>query len=268
MPTESSSSYSRRWPAFGRLAAIGAVARRGRPGPGVAEARGYNLLFVALVVPPVLLMLVLALTQEPLRGDLTRPGGYTEADYGWNQPQERFSPPIVSTRYDRPFDVVVLGDSFSANLKGQTDPGAFWTNVFAKRTGLSVVVVTRFDMTLADLLRHPVFLRTPPRLLILETVERYLIRDFVFEPDERIGRFDRRCRVENHALPALPALRSLTVKPVPWVRDTTPEINFDQAANFLWKTPSDAGSRMSICPTIRIGGPRPTELPPTPRSVH
>lgn len=234
MPTEPSSSYSlRRWPVFRRMAKVGAFAKWAGARP--ADARVYNLLFIVLVIPPVLTMLVLALTQEPLRGDLTRPGGYTEAEYGWNQPQERFSPALVSMRYDRPFDVVVLGDSFSSKLGGQTDPGAFWTNFFAQRTGLSIVVVTRFDMTLADLLRHPVFLRTPPRILILETVERYLIRDFVLEVDQRVGRFDRHCRAETHRLPALPAFRSLTAKPVPWVRDTRPEVNFDQAANFLWK---------------------------------
>jgi hypothetical protein len=236
MPTEPGSSYSqqRRWPAFNRMAMVNALVKW--VGARPADARSYILLFVAVVIPPILIMLVLALTQEPLRGDLTRPGGYTESDYGWNKPQERFSPPLVSTRYDRPFDVVVLGDSFSANLRGQTDAGAFWPNYLAQRTGLSTVVVTRFDMTLADLLRHPVFLRTPPRVLILETVERYLIRDFVHEADQRVGRSEGHCGVEVHRLPALPAFRALNTTPVPWVRDTRPEVNFDQAANFLWKT--------------------------------
>jgi hypothetical protein len=233
------------------MAMVNALARwaGGRP----ASARGYNVLFIAAVIPPVLIMLVLALTQEPLRGDLTRPGGYTEAEYGWNQPQERFSPPLVATRYDRPFDVVVFGDSFSSSLRGQTDPGAFWPNFLAQRTGLSTVVVTRFDMTLADLLRHPEFLRQPPRLLILETVERYLIRDFVLEVNERVGRFDRHCRLETHRLPALPAFRPLTVQPVPWTRDTEPEVNFDQAANFLWKAASRDVLGIDATRVVRLG---------------
>lgn len=234
MATErGSSDAQQRWAPSGWMAAIRAVAKRSGARPD--DSRRYNLLFAAVVIPPVLIMLALALTQEPLRGDLTRPGGYTEADYGWNQPQERFSPPLASMRYDRPFDVVVLGDSFSSNPEGQTDPGAYWTNFLAQRTGLSVVVVSRFDMTLEDLLRHPVFVRAPPRLLILETVERYLIRDFVLEADERLGRFDRHCRLEVHRLPALPAFRPVNARPVAWVRDMEPEVDFDQAANFLWK---------------------------------
>jgi hypothetical protein len=252
MPSEPSSFVARRrLPLLERVAALcAAIASRWA---GHADPRRYNRIFAAVVIPPVLVMLTLALWQEPLRGDLTRPGGYAEDQYGWNQPQERFSPPFAATRYDRPFDVVVLGDSFSTNPTGQTDPGAYWTNFVAQRTGLSVVAVSRFDMTLADLLRHPVFVKTPPRLLILETVERYLVRDFVLEVDMRMGRIDRTCTVEGRELPHVPHFRPIKVAPVPWQRDTRPEVDFDQAANFLWKAVRRHLFNIDTTRVIRLG---------------
>lgn len=222
-----------------------------------ANARRYNRLFAVVIAPPVLVMLALALWQEPLRGDLTRPGGYAEDEYGWNQPQERFSPPFASVRYDRPFDVVVLGDSFSINPTGQTDPGTYWTNFVAQRTGLSIVAISRFHMTLAELLRHPVFVETPPRLLILQTVERYMVRDFVLDVDRRMGRVDRDCRFAAQELPPLPGFRPVNARPVPWLRDTTPEIDFDQAANFLWKVVRRHVFGVDTTRVIRLGLVRP-----------
>jgi len=256
MPSEPTSSIARRSrPLLDRMAALHAFIRWANERS--ANARRYNLLFAAVVIPPVLVMLALALWQEPLRGDLTRPGGYAEDQYGWNQPQERFSPPFTSERYDRPFDVVVLGDSFSTNPTGQTDPGTYWTNYFAQRTGLSIVAVSRFHTTLAELLRHPVFVKTPPLLLILETVERYMVRDFVTEVDVRVGRFDRSCVLAEQALPPLPDFRPVRVAPVPWERDTRPEVNFDQATNFLWKAVRRHLFDIDTTRVIRLGLDRP-----------
>lgn len=234
MPSESSPSIAPRRSLFASIATLLGIAR----GPaGRADPRRYNLVLAAVVLPPVLVMLILALTQEPLRGDLTRPGGYAEADYGWRQPQERFSPPLASSRYDRPYDIVILGDSFSANVGGQTDPGAFWSNYLAQRTGLSVAVLALDppDMTPERLLHHPVFVRSPPKLLILETAERYLLRDYAIEIDARVGRIEQSCRPQSRRLPPFPAFAPLDVAPVPWERDTVPEINIDQAANYFWK---------------------------------
>jgi hypothetical protein len=220
---------------------------------GGADPRSYNRLFAAIAIPPVLVMLILALTQQPLSGDLTRPGGYTEAEYGWNLPQERFSPPLVSTRYDKPYDIIVLGDSFSHIHGGQTDPGAFWTNFVAQSTGSSVVVLTRFDITLTELLQHPIFVRTPPYLLILETVERYLVRDYVTEVEQRVGQLRPTCRTETKDLPPLPTFRAIRREPAPWVRDTAPTVDFDQAANFLWKAVLRHGLGIDNTPIVQLG---------------
>ncbi len=254
MPNGTSTSIA----LFRRFAVLRGRAAR-RTG-GRADARRHNRLLAAVVLPPVAIMLVLALTQEPLRGDLTRPGGYAEADFGWTAPQERFSPPLASTRYDRPHDIVVLGDSFSANSTGQTDPGAYWTNHLAQRTGLSVAVVPvslADGMNFAQLLRHPVFVRTPPRILIVETVERYLLRNYAIEIESRVGISDPECRAQTHALPPLPALAPLDAAPVPWIRDTSPEIDFDQAADFLWKSAKRRVLGVDTTRVIRLGLNRP-----------
>lgn len=216
------------------------------------SGRAFLLTFAAIAVPPILLMLVLSLTQQPLRGDLTRSGGYAESDYGWNLPQERFAPPLVSTHYDRPFDVVVFGDSFSSNPGGQTDPGSYWTNYVAQRTGWSVVVLRHLETPIDQLLQNPIFLDAPPRLLILEAVERYLVRDFALEADWRVGSIPRTCRPELYPLPARPAFRPVNVAPVPWLRDTDPELNFDQAADYVWKAAARNVLGINFAGVIRL----------------
>jgi hypothetical protein len=206
------------------------VARVLKPSPRLFVAS-----YAALLLPPVLVLLSLSLVQEPLKSDLTRLGGFSEAEYGWNQAQERFRPPIVALQYDHPYDIVVLGDSFSVNPGGQSDQGVYWTNYLAQQTGFSVSALSVFDVTPKELLSQPIFIRNPPRVVILELVERYLIRDLVREADKRIGTFDASCEAQSASLPALPAWRPLPVRPIDWTRDKVPALDLDQSANYLWK---------------------------------
>lgn len=203
-----------------------------------ARAARYNRLVFALVLPPLVAMLAFAVIQAPLRGDLTRVGGFTENMYGWNHAQERFDPPLVSVEYDRPYDIVVLGDSFSSNPgDGQTDPGAFWTNYLAQRTGLSVVVLTVPETNVRDLLHNRFFIDAPPRLMILQQVERYVIRNNVNEAERWLGPGFGNCASSRPGpMRRIDAGPSLAVGTVPWVRDTSTEFNFDQAVNVLWKS--------------------------------
>ena len=101
--------------------------------------RAYNLI---ILIPLGILFAVyisLAPWVEPLEGDLTRLGGFTENDFGWNEPQQQFSSPLVSLEgkheYDQYHDVVVLGDSFS-----EAYPKAQWQNYFVRGTGLSLTL--------------------------------------------------------------------------------------------------------------------------------
>lgn len=107
---------------------------------------------------------------QPLYGDLTRVGFYSERDFGWNSPEEQFENPIYSRGpYDRFFDIVVLGDSFSTGR-----PNIQWQNHLAAKTGQSLVTLDINKNKLDSLLSSAIFRRSPPRLLIVELVERDL----------------------------------------------------------------------------------------------
>src|SRR5690349_11951678 len=115
------------------------------------RASGFIAVFLALALPCVAVLVGFSLLQAPVQGDLTRIGGYSENSYGWTATHQRFAPPLVSTVYDRPYDVVIVGDSYSIHGPGgQTDLGAYWTNHFAQLSGLSVVVINHLTTPLRE----------------------------------------------------------------------------------------------------------------------
>ncbi|MGI9318484.1 MAG: hypothetical protein ACR2QW_14230 [bacterium] len=75
----------------------------------------------------------------------------------------------MSEGYLQYHDVLILGDSFS-----RVKPGTSWANHFTVETGLSVAVdrIHKFESVLFS----KVFVESPPKLVILQTVE----RDFAF----------------------------------------------------------------------------------------
>lgn len=132
------------------------------------------LLAVALILGP-LLLLALAAYLEPVRlnlkqgGDLTRVGWYDDNRFAARRPITGFVEPMYrSDVYDRPYDVVVYGDSFS-NFTPNGWPG-FWVN----ESGLNTVSLHFDRMPLADLLANPWFVQAPPKLFIYQIVERSL----------------------------------------------------------------------------------------------
>ncbi len=118
----------------------------------------------------------IALTFEPLTGDLTRVGGYTEKDYGWNGVEERFVPPLAEPgSLDGAYPIIVVGDSYSMQNTPdrQTPYGSFWTDYLAAGTGLGVGVFDVRVNSLARVLDSAAY-RAGPRLVILELSERTL----------------------------------------------------------------------------------------------
>lgn len=112
----------------------------------------------------------LVLSMQPYSGDLTRIGGFLENDFGWNLPQEKFKQPLFIRansllKYDRYYDVVVVGDSFSMN----SEYG--WQNYFVNATGLSLLTFHQDDVDISELLQTPQFRQCPPRLFIIEGAE-------------------------------------------------------------------------------------------------
>ena len=134
----------------------------------------YNL---TLTIPLGILFsvfIVLAIWVEPITGDLTRLGGFTENDFGWNDPQQRFESTLYTYKkskiYDQPYDIVVLGDSFSI-----TYPRTQWQNYFIRETGLSLITYKVDDIDIDSFIASSGFADHPPRIVIYETVERSFI---------------------------------------------------------------------------------------------
>jgi hypothetical protein len=204
--------------------------------PAGPRARSFLATFLAIVLPAVAVLVGFTLHEAQVRGDLTRVGGYSENDYGWTATHARFDPPLVSTVYDRPYDVIVVGDSYSVpTVSGQTDPGAYWTNRFAQLTGLSVLVINQMHMPLREVMEHPIYKRAPPRLVILQMVERYLVRNLHVQPVHWVGEGFHGCPVPGPS-PRVQLGSPLPVQPVAWTRDDGVEFNFARAVDVMWKS--------------------------------
>ncbi|MDH5761917.1 MAG: hypothetical protein OEZ51_02945 [Nitrospinota bacterium] len=134
----------------------------------------YNLI---LLIPLGILLAVfisLGLWVQPINGDLTRLGGFTENDFGWNKPQQQF-PSVLFTfdegkEYKNYHDVVVLGDSFS-----HTFPLSQWQNYFVRETGYSLITYKVDDIDIESFVNSPAFKDRPPRIVIYQTVERSFV---------------------------------------------------------------------------------------------
>lgn len=136
----------------------------------------YNSVIGTFVLLLLFLLIYMAFSSQPLSGDLTRIGGYLEEDFGWNEPQEAFeSKHFVLANsiadLDRRFDVVVVGDSFSA------DHYRGWQNYLVENTGLSVITFyMAYGFNLAGVIASEEFKKFPPKILIYESVEHLAIQ--------------------------------------------------------------------------------------------
>ena len=208
--------------------------------------RRYNLVLAALLGPTVLLLSVASALLEPYAGDLTRLGGYREADFGWNGYQKRFSPPLyelVATRAMKSpghVDIMILGDSFSRDTK------ASWPNYLVNETGLTVNVYRHDRLSVEKLVKSDAFLADPPRVLIYQIVERNLAG--------LQRKSDRPCVTRNKTLPAAPLMaRPLGVEPELQSRKARASfLNFPQSIDYLGKTAMRSIFGRDPTPTRRL----------------
>ena len=132
--------------------------------------RHFGLGFLLLAFVPGLCLFYLGVWLEPLAGDLTRIGGFSERDFGWQNPQLGFKDPLPADedayRYR---DVWVLGDSFATAW-----PKLQWQNHLKEKTGWSIGTQNINRVSIDQLLQDPEFKAHPPKVLILESAERYL----------------------------------------------------------------------------------------------
>lgn len=136
----------------------------------------YNYILLGTIVCAALVVAYIGSTIQPLDGDLTRIGGYSEKDFGWQPRQESFETDYLFKiahslqDYDQHFDVVVLGDSFTLR------PGISWANFFIAATGLSIISFHHNDLSVEEIVYSPQFRASPPVLFVYESAERSVVK--------------------------------------------------------------------------------------------
>lgn len=138
-----------------------------------SEPRAYRRFatgLLVLVLLPCALLFAWGIRVGPFDGDLTRVGAHLESDYGWNGEQRVYPKVLYATgAYDKPYDVMVLGDSFSVAMSQFQ-----WQNALVESTGYSVLTRNIYDTSVQALLETPTFRTHPPAWFVLEIVERQL----------------------------------------------------------------------------------------------
>jgi len=135
--------------------------------------RRYVYGVVLLALFPALILFLLGIYLQPLYGDLTRIGSYSEREFGWSEPQVKFTKPLYTDGYYQSYhDVLVFGDSFS-----RAWPQHQWQNYLVSATDFSVATLNINTVKLEDILGSKVFREAPPKVFIYESVERsFLLR--------------------------------------------------------------------------------------------
>lgn len=141
----------------------------------------YNLVLLTLIALSLSAVLGISFVREPLDGDLTRVGGFSENDFGWHEPQlflvdkqlydwPRSLAELNQLAAVKPYDVVVMGDSFSWRHYNS------FVNYLAAATGWQVMLLHHNDFTLDKVVGSDLFRLNPPRYLVFEAVERRFYR--------------------------------------------------------------------------------------------
>jgi hypothetical protein len=130
--------------------------------------RWYARWVLVLAFLPGLLLFIYGIYLQPLYGDLTRIGLYPEREFGWHTLQQKFqSPAYTQDEYNRYQDIVILGDSFS-----RAWPHHQWQNHVIAKTGWSIATLDINQVEINKVLTNPTFQKSPPKVFVLESVER------------------------------------------------------------------------------------------------
>jgi hypothetical protein len=135
--------------------------------------RLYNALLIGIAAVSVLGFGLYGRMLQPLTGDLTRIGWYSENEFGWSLPQHRFQPLVASVGDLGRAEIIAYGDSFTA--ESPHNPGVTWPHFLARDTGRAVAIVDRGLVTLDELLGSAAWRDHPPPVLIYQLVERSLV---------------------------------------------------------------------------------------------
>jgi len=194
----------------------------------------YNITVLGSMALAASVLFSVAIYMRPLDGDLTRVGGYLENDFGWNVPQDSFEQPQFMLAksigdYDKHYDVVVIGDSYSR----RTYTG--WQNYFVDLTGLSLITLDIQNVSIWDIIKSPTFLASPPFLVICSSVEWGLwLRNSQCAKAEGTGKNDG---MKNILSTPVSPLHRKTVKNYPKHESFLErKISLDAAASYILKS--------------------------------
>ncbi len=187
-------------------------------------SRNYLLLLIILILSGMAILGFTALYIQPIDGNLTRMGGYSERDFGWNKPRKILgNAPTNNKIYDQYYDIVVYGDSFSK--------AELWQSFLSEKTGLSFLTLYWDETPINEVFNNPIFKKNPPKIFIFETGEgafqnRLLMSDFVFD-DKGIkkSKFDWRIKFIEKPIAFLEYTRT--------INSSFSDINFQYAFVYL-----------------------------------
>lgn len=106
---------------------------------------------------------------EPIDGDLTRIGRYSEHDFGWNARQPAIDV-LANGRASTKPDVLVLGDSFSATN--------IWQSILSQKTGNRIQSFDYQNVGCIDSWFKFALQHNTAKTLVIETVERNFLNRF------------------------------------------------------------------------------------------
>ncbi len=140
--------------------------------------RRYFIVTLVTTLAAVTAVWCLALWLQPLHGDLTRIGGFSERDYGGNEPMQEFrSLAVTFGAYNQPVDILVIGDSFA-----NAWPHQQWQNWLAQKTGWRIHTLNINKVDLNALVTSTLYRRFPPKVVVWNVVERDLLDEYGRDP--------------------------------------------------------------------------------------
>ena len=149
------------------------------------DHKRYTIILVSIIFIEAYLMLATTLYLQPPTGDIASISGYSENDFGWNQPKKTFANPTspLQEAYNHYTDVLIVGDSFSfGGVFGMLNYP--WQTFLTASTGLSVSTISHYTTKtnppsydpklIPAIINSELFKKHPPKVFVLEVVERQL----------------------------------------------------------------------------------------------
>lgn len=142
--------------------------------PQKISYKTYSVTLLAVIAVVAISSSIIRLNLQKLSGELTRLGFYPESDFGWSGEQYHYQPPLKEMGVlNEPYDIVVIGDSFSTHPSGKLlSSEVFYPNALVKNTALRVGVFHIKHQPVLELLKNLSEQDTPPTTIIYQTVER------------------------------------------------------------------------------------------------